>query len=65
MTPQQTYEPKTAPAQAAIAAGVVVSARCVDAMRAAAWRPQEAMANRLFLAVRHRPTASLEDASVR
>jgi hypothetical protein len=65
MNAMQTYEPNTAPAQAATAAGLVVSALRADALRPAAWLVEDAAVIRLFLAGRHRPTMGLEDAHVR
>jgi len=65
MNAMQTYEPNTAPAQAAIAAGLVVSAPRAAAVRLAARRVDEMATNRPFIGGGHLPTMGLEDASVR
>ena len=65
MNALQTYEPNTAPAQAAIAAGLVVSAPRAAAIDLAARRVEEMATNWSFLDGDHRPTMGLEDAGVR
>jgi len=65
MNAMQTYEPKTAPAQAAIAAGLVVFAPRAAAIGLAARRVEEKAANWPFIGGDHLPTMGLEDASVR
>jgi hypothetical protein len=65
MNAMQAYEPKTAPAQAVTAAGLVVSALRADARIGAAWLIGNSPMDRLFPASGHRPTTGLEAASVR